>query len=504
MNLSKTDSTRYLCAAAYLDKNLRELVIQKILKEEYNAIAKCYGVDLSIVVQHCLVAKKQEFELDVLLAILFFLFYFVNIIDNLIANNKYFISANLIIAAIGIVFVKKWNLRYRVLAQKLSKSNISNSVAKFNFGKSLETRLEKLTQEQNGNVIVYGGFSPFVGSGSDIGGWSFSLNISKGREEIGKTQQPIPFEVEELYKHVFNSIRDLDLYGLTIEDKVCVNGQKIQNNSLFLPNPFSHPSYQVDSSVIKKFVNTDTKHIRAYKHIKVITWNGELVFSVFLRFRKFKKNLFVENSYFLLPPVKDDYKEIDTIAPGITFTKIRRVLLDSILEITFSRFFILFLFSIEWTEANGLFVKFGLSLGLFDLIWVLLPILLKTIIEAWLDRSRRKRSERMIKETANFNYGAIMSLREIASSSEFSQYFQSLDKEMYFKVIEREIIDSLSDFLESKNIDTSDLKERQMAIFNSGMIVSGGNIKVKTLSVGEQAKAVISNVVKLSKRYNKI
>ncbi|PLZ81844.1 hypothetical protein CEN44_28385, partial [Fischerella muscicola CCMEE 5323] len=182
--------------------------------------------------------------------------------------------ANLIIAAIGIVFVKKWNLRYRVLAQKLSKSNISNSVAKFNFGKSLETRLEKLTQEQNGNVIVYGGFSPFVGSGSDIGGWSFSLNISKGREEIGKTQQPIPFEVEELYKHVFNSIRDLDLYGLTIEDKVCVNGQEIQNNSLFLPNPFSHPSYQVDSSVIKKFVNTDTKHIRAYKHIKVITWNG--------------------------------------------------------------------------------------------------------------------------------------------------------------------------------------------------------------------------------------
>jgi hypothetical protein len=502
MDLNKTDSTRYLCAAAYLDKNFRELVIQEILKEEYNAIAKCYGVDLAMVVKHCLLARKQERKLDILLLITFCLFYFVKV--KVAANNNYYqyLSACFILVTIGIVFLNKWDTRYRLLAQQLSKSNITHSIAKFNFGKILEARLEKLAQEQNGNVIVYGGFSPFVGSGYDIGGWSFSLNISNGREKIGKTQQLIPFEVEELYEHVVNSIRDLDLYGLAIEDKLCVNGQEIRSNTLFLPNPFSHPSYQVDSSVIKKFVNTDTKHIRGYKHIKVITWNGELVFSVFLRFRKFHKNLFIETSYFWLPPVNDNYKEIDKIVPGITFTKIRRVLLDSMLEVIFSRLFILFVFNTDKLSLDKLLFTF--SLEWYDLTFVLLPIVWKTrIIEAWLDKRRRKKSERIIKETANFNYGAITSLREIASSSEFSQYFQSLDQEMYFKVIEGAIIDNLSDFLESKNIDTSDLKERQMAIFNSGIIVSGGNIKAKTLSVGEKSKAVISNVVKPLRKYNK-
>ncbi len=47
-------------------------------------------------------------------------------------------------------------------------------------------------------------------------------------------------------------------------------------------------------------------------------------------------------------------------------------------------------------------------------------------------------------------------------------------------MLERSILDSTIDFLEAKNVDTSDLKERKTTILNSGVIVSGGSIEAKS------------------------
>ncbi len=63
----------------------------------------------------------------------------------------------------------------------------------------------------------------------------------------------------------------------------------------------------------------------------------------------------------------------------------------------------------------------------------------------------------------------------------------TLDKEMYVKTIERQLLESIINFLDSKNIDTADLKKRQETILNNGVIVSGGTIE--SLAFGEKAKA---------------
>ncbi|NJM73318.1 MAG: hypothetical protein HC862_26105 [Scytonema sp. RU_4_4] len=70
MNLKETEATRYLCAAAYIDKKFREDVIQQTIKEKYRTVAVSPGVDLQTVVKHCLLAKRLEFSRDVFLAIL--------------------------------------------------------------------------------------------------------------------------------------------------------------------------------------------------------------------------------------------------------------------------------------------------------------------------------------------------------------------------------------------------------------------------------------------------
>jgi hypothetical protein len=111
------------------------------------------------------------------------------------------------------------------------------------------------------------------------------------------------------------------------------------------------------------------------------------------------------------------------------------------------------------------------------------------LFETWQENRRIKKIRRIVRETPNFNYGAFISIRELASSGLYSQYFQKLDKEMYMKIIEREIFDALINFLDSKNIDTSELKERSNVIYNSGLILSGGSINATNLAVGNEAKS---------------
>ena len=93
-----------------------------------------------------------------------------------------------------------------------------------------------------------------------------------------------------------------------------------------------------------------------------------------------------------------------------------------------------------------------------------------------------------------FDYGASTSIRELAASNLYSHYFQKLDKEMYLKLIERQILDSIINFLDAHNIDTSDLRARQDTILNNGVIVTGGSVEAQNLTVGERAKSVMNNM----------
>ena len=67
-----------------------------------------------------------------------------------------------------------------------------------------------------------------------------------------------------------------------------------------------------------------------------------------------------------------------------------------------------------------------------------------------------------------------------------------LDKEMYLKVLEKNILDSILTFLEENDVDVSELKQRQSIILNNGVIVSGGSMTTQNLSVG--TGATVENV----------
>jgi hypothetical protein len=181
------------------------------------------------------------------------------------------------------------------------------------------------------------------------------------------------------------------------------------------------------------------------------------VLSIFLRFSRVSHNLFVEATYFLLTPVGDRFRKVDS--------------LDA--EMTFRRAF-------ETTMWAGIAAP-------FLTVWAPFA-LLQRVMEVIRESSKRRQEEKQIVEDPSFDYGAALSCRQWASPHQYRRYFQKLDKEMYFKVLEKNILDSILTFLEENNVDVSELKQRQAMILNNGVIVSGGSMTTENLAVGEGAK----------------
>jgi hypothetical protein len=61
---------------------------------------------------------------------------------------------------------------------------------------------------------------------------------------------------------------------------------------------------------------------------------------------------------------------------------------------------------------------------------------------------------------------------------------------MFGKVIERRMLDSITDFLDRHDIDTSDLKQRESTILNNGVLMTGGSLQAGSMAVGTRARAM--------------
>lgn len=501
------ETTRYLCTAAHLDDDFREYVLQHIVEEEHRALGESYGVDIIPVVKWSMTARKRAVIRDsilcgiLVLAVAILLYSFVRDVLPLLTGGTpglpgiggifalfpfispfgatIFLIGTTVVEILLIALLSRiapprfqkplflgllllffyWLIPYFVLAwlvlavergikyygayaARLAKGRFRSDSIEFFLDPRLETKLKENFGAENSNVVVYSQHSPFNGAGMPIGEWSFAVDIAKGKAKGNVTLHPQSFRVSELYDYITTKLQELDLSELSVDDRLYVSGQAIRDDQRFLYDAFSHPYTQVDASLIEQFKEDPTQDIRYYKCIRVTPWQGELVLSIFVRFTKVGQTLFGEANYRLLPPVKEACYEIDTLDAGWTVGKIWNLIKQTFLE-------------------TPVYVLRS-PVKVFDIV-----------CHRWLLSRRHKITERLIKANPTFDYGAPTSLRQAASSAEYRSDFQRLDKEMYVKIIERQLLESISSFIDAKNIDTTDLKERQEYILNNGTMRSG-------------------------------
>lgn len=465
MTPAKSHTTRFLCASAFLLGTSYRRKVLDYLDDENRAAAPEPGVDLELVAQVCRFAEKQALKYYLLFpAILAAGLVLVLISPVLAASSS--------IALVVLYFYKQSHAR-SVCASAFARDNFDPVEVKKRFPADLKEEMLGALPAPDQNLIVYSQFKPFVGAGISLGGWSFAVNVQKPKEDSGQHSLPVRFQVTDLYSELEQTIAAAGLGGLAVNDMFFVHGSDIRNDKALLPSAFGRPLQRLDAERSNSYINSNDSRVRHYKWVRVHDWGNELVTSYLLRCSLRGNNLFVEINRYLLTPLQQNYRRIDGMAKR------------------------------GWRDTLGLAIVSLIVGPLYPLfcVFVLFGKLSHGMQNLFGGKHRTRRRE--ISENPLFNYGSAAGLRESFSSDQFVHYFQKLDGDFYSKVLEREILDAIVTFLDEHNIDTSELKERQSTILNSGIIIHGGDVKAESLAVGAGAQAVKTSgaSTKQSKRF---
>jgi len=449
---SKSETTRLLCASALLRRVKFADEVLNYLESRSRAVLPELGLDMQLLAHVCTYASDRAKRFDVYMLLCVLAALGVAIIDPAIAIGIFAVSSACVSFLDG--------SGRSTLVARFRRENFSGFDPKKEFSATLPAEVTSSLPSDQQNLIVYTGFVPFMGAGVSLGGWSFVVDIDKPTEKPGSAGDSIPFRVEELYQAVGENLIDLNLRGLEVEDFFFVNGCEIRDDKEILPDIYGRPSQQLNSDRAKRYIGDSDARIRHYRWIRVHDWDEELVMSYLLRCTIRGRNMFVEINRCLLTPIRDEFRKIDKLPPLNAWRTIGQALASLVIGPIHASLSPLILFG-RFSEALG------------DLFGT---------------KERRRRRE--ITENRRFDYGAGQGYRQSCSSGNFGHFFQKADGDFYTKVLEKAVLDSIITFLDDHHVDTSDLRERQTLIMNSGIIVHGGDVKAESLAVGAGAQAV--------------
>jgi len=249
------------------------------------------------------------------------------------------------------------------------------------------------------------------------------------------------------------------------QGKLYVNGQDVRLDSRFFDADKGRPRRNVDAAVLERFVGAAAASpIRHYRSFRIVDWSGDLIVSYFIRMSLSASSLYFEAHSNLLTPVDDLNRNLERVHPSPTVLQFCIRLLSA---------FVTALPYLVWGPINSL-------------VRLIRPVI--DVVVHWVE-------EWLVSEKPVFDFGATHSARELASNSaSYRRHSIRQDGHMLTKTLESAVLESLIGFLDAHRIDTSSLRERETAILNSGIIISGGTINAGSLAIGKGAKSIMRRV----------
>jgi hypothetical protein len=456
--MSKTtdQSTRLLCASVLLGHGGARAKVIEWFRDHNRGVADELGVNLKLAIQLARWAARRE-RRYVRAYFLIFVLTAVAALAEVAGGGVGLASAILGSVITGIVWIRKRAQERNEFAKYFlpAKFNAEEVAGRF----KIELKAHDITAlpSSNQNFFAYGGFTPFVGAGYDLGGWSVAIATDKAKEVLGRSVSIEKFEAADVYRAIDEDVQRLALTGIETNDCYYASGADLRYNRKLLPDIYGRPAQYLDAAAAAPYLYADDDAVRHYRCYRIPDWGGELAYSYYLRCSLRGNTLFVETRKFLVTPLDQAFRTIDdTVA----------------------------LAGKEWVAT----VIAGILAGPFLLLAA--PFRAYGAVMHWFQEfaDHDKERRRMIDEHPRFNYGTASSLRQALSGS-YQHYFQKVDSDFFGKALERQILDALVAFLERRGIDTSELRERQTTIMNSGVIVQGGDVNAEALAVGAGSRA---------------
>lgn len=542
-NSIATNTTRYLCAAGHLDEDFQDYVLRHVIHEERRALGETYGVDMLAVISWCKAGLRRINTRDAILTILLVLSIlipagaFLTLIRGAVSLNAansgptssypygpgytppatttllplaqitgillalaipfivlvlfltfgleawvkrrwpkshpgiisllvipwLLFPSGLILIPLGwlVILIELISRFYGQAITNLRKHTFNPQARPVPLDQALETKLRASFTTERRNVIAYSGYRPFAGAGDYLTGWSFVIDTSKGAplpldlSGANTRQTPQKFTTSSLYEAIERDARALGINDtLEIEGKLYIRGQYLPEHQAFFNIADQRPVTNVDQKLVDHYKENPTEDIRYYQCMRFNAWRGEIIFTAFLRLVQRGKNLFIEFDYLLLPPMHPDYYWVDEREITATSGKIWELFLRS-----------------------------------FDKPVKILVGAPYRLLRSTMYNAQQDKLARVARNNPAFDYGAPTSVRYIASDDDYHLFFQKLDKEMYLKTIQKQMLETIYNFLCEHQIDTSDFNRQQQTILNSGTIVSGREVNIGAMSTGEAGQA---------------
>jgi hypothetical protein len=333
--------------------------------------------------------------------------------------------------------------------------------------------------------VVFQGRRAFAGSGYRVPkvGGPLVIDVSKGKrdddDDDGEGDEgsakrkvatkpevtPDPFTNEDIHAAIVEAMEDLGLRDVSVEERLYVNGRHIQGDPDYLPSPDEPPTASVNPALLRQAIQHPTPDARVYICVEMRGWQGQLIVTLFARAVHLGGSLYIEWSFYVLPPVAPDFQSIDNLSDTLEF---RRWCRDAV----------------HWARRTPKAL-------------VLAPVAVsrsyqkERLANRYIARQRRRINRGQI-----FDYGATRSVREYAAGWQRQHYFLERDEVMFILVAQEKLTRVVRDFLKSKNVDLEQLMPQIKVIndnANNFYNVRIGEVTNSSFAMGKLAKSRTEN-----------
>jgi hypothetical protein len=540
-----SNSTRYLCAAAYLNPAYANAVISELVAS-HRAVAPSLGIDLIPIIRHSLNARKALLLRDALLTVLLIAGLFLatapviailvislclsflpgvqwerrslgikvliglGIVLVLIAIavfylvGSYFNQVNggaapsfgplatgfatlvvvlAFLVLIGMVLVGYSYSMYRTFSDRLRPGASAGPFDRAS--EEVEARIAQVAAAQRGNMTIYGGNNPFIGTGPSLlnEDWSIAIELdrapgpgknSRAAHNSGSYVPIDPVELHQVLRTRLLKVKDDELPGneriaaLSVHDHVAGDGH-CRWDSPVIDQARTIPYSQASPEAIDALIRHPAAGLRYYLRVCVSdegqpVWvrrrevigstDQEIAVSAFIYVAVEGRMFYLQFVPTLLPPIYQLYHIVDRLPKVSSGEFMVKVILHTA------------------------------STSFRDIVRAPFAI----IGTVWRMIADRRSYHTEIKSANDYVYtdiGARISVREFGGSAAARTYIQVLDTIKYNKVIQRLVLDTVLDFLSEKGVDTSAYQESASAIITNSFTIHGNVGAMATGSHGQ-------------------
>lgn len=308
-------------------------------------------------------------------------------------------------------------------------------------------------------VLVHRGFDPFGFAGLSIGKWSFTVDV--GRPAVSPTgiSKLTTISTDEIEDQIKRDIPRSGFGELIVRDIYTVKGEDASILPMVSRVPDTkQPNVELTEQMLEAVRRVHPDRLRRYILFQDVRWGGELILTHVLRTVLQGRVFYVEASRFVLTPPSKPYRTIDSTN---FFGNTRKSGIGSFME-------------------GALLSPFTTIAGAADFF------LLRTVNRS-VDRVKEE-YKKSLDSNPIYNYGSETSIRRQMMDATFDHFSQKADLDFAVKAFDQIVFELIYNYMDAHGVDVSELRNKAMAIYNSGIMVQG-DVTAQSIAAGPNATA---------------